>query len=183
MLKLKELPHEIEVGCWWYCWLDRALFRRIIWRWTSDILKLICYLLVLNFKFYFLLRCCKKVELALCMLLGQFSCKCVRGCRQPSGNFFIGIRGCWQPSGKFSIWCQRALAILQQSPQRVLATFAKKTHLSGSSDPLPEGIGYPLELLVVGIVLPLETFAWGCPLTKEGGQPFFQYLWKTLKLK
>jgi hypothetical protein len=65
-------------------WMERAL--------SGDepliVLKTICCFSVFNFEFSFFGGIAQRLPLF--MLLGQPSCKCVRGCWQPSGKFVTG---------------------------------------------------------------------------------------------
>jgi uncharacterized membrane protein YwzB len=101
--RLKELSHEIEMGCWWYGW-DRVLFGDE----PPIVFTTVYCFLVLNFEFYFLQGYCTKV--ALLYVIGTILLQYVIG--NPLANLLKGIRWYWQSSGKFFIGWQRSLATL-----------------------------------------------------------------------
>ncbi len=132
LLILKELSHEIEMGCFWYGWKEPYLEMNL---WKFVYLFIASWFLTLNFTFFRGIA----QRLPLCVQLGQPICNVPKVVSNPLANFLHGVRGYWQPSGKFVTGCQRLLAALWQILQRVLATFANSTYW-------PEGCQHPLIL-------------------------------------
>ncbi len=151
----KGTASQDELGCLWL-WKDKNDLEMNLWQF----LKFICCLLVFNFVRYL-------VNSLATLLLATLWQICYMGYTVVA------------TLGQIFIERQRVSATLRQIPQKVLATFVNSTHLSEGqvpSDPLPEGIDYPLQIAVGrGHWITSRDICKNFPITKTE-ITFFQYL-------
>ncbi len=178
--QLKELSHEIEIGCWWYGWIEPYLEMNL-WKFLK--LFIASWFLTLSITFFSAIA----QRLPFSVQLGGNPFEMLQRLLATLWQTLLqGVKGYWQPSSNFVIGCQRLLAILWQIPQRVLTTFANSTYL-------PEGCQHPL-ILGHRVLITLQSncqrvldnlyrhLKEGCSINKERGNLFTQPL-KTQKVK
>jgi hypothetical protein len=172
---LKELSHEIEMGCWWYGRMEPYLEMNL-WKFLQ--LFIAFWSTFLNFTF---LRGVAE-RLPLCVQLGQPSCKCAIGCWQPYGKFVTGGKRV-----SATIWqiCYRVLEVIGNPLANVsegIGNFCNSTYLvEGCQHPLLMARGYwlPSREVVKGYWITskdiCKKFA---PLPKKRGILFCNTFWR-----